>query len=109
MVFDRVIRRTGTPAGSVELLLLEAMRLLRDDGAKWISLGVSPLAKLEVKNDPGESLVSRWPPYFSVTFSGSIISNLCTILKASFGLLNGALPYVAFTTSGVRTIACFRF
>jgi phosphatidylglycerol lysyltransferase len=42
--FIDVIRRRDTPAGSVELLMLEAMRLLKEEGAKHISLGVAPLA-----------------------------------------------------------------
>jgi membrane associated rhomboid family serine protease len=44
--FIDVIRRRDTPAGCVEMLMLEAMRLLKEEGAKHISLGVAPLAPI---------------------------------------------------------------
>jgi membrane associated rhomboid family serine protease len=50
--FIDVIRRKETPAGCVELLMLQAMRMLKDQGFKCVSLGVSPLsreANLQVK------------------------------------------------------------
>lgn len=41
-----VMRRAHTEAGTTELLVLESMRLLREQGAKDISLGIAPLSNL---------------------------------------------------------------
>jgi len=41
------IRRKNTPAGATELLILKAMKLLHDQGAEEVSLGISPLSGLE--------------------------------------------------------------
>jgi membrane associated rhomboid family serine protease len=46
--FIDVIRRRDTPAGCVEMLMLESMRLLKEEGAKHVSLGVAPLATAAV-------------------------------------------------------------
>jgi membrane associated rhomboid family serine protease len=62
--FIDVIRRNDSPAGCVELLMLEAMKILRSQGAKCISLGVSPLAKLDTSRAAGDSFASRITPYF---------------------------------------------
>lgn len=43
-----LLRRDDSPPGSTELLLLNSMRLLKEAGAKEISLGVAPLSKLEL-------------------------------------------------------------
>ncbi len=40
-------RRNNAPAGTTELLTLQAIRLLRNSGANEISLGVSPLSQIE--------------------------------------------------------------
>lgn len=42
-----LIRRSDTPAGSTELLLLQAMRILRESGALEVTMGVAPLSGLE--------------------------------------------------------------
>ncbi len=42
-----LIRRSDSPAGSTELLLLQAMRILRESGAKIATMGVAPLSGLE--------------------------------------------------------------
>jgi hypothetical protein len=42
-----VMRRQHTPSGTTELLIIEAMRLLKEQGFKLISLGVAPLADME--------------------------------------------------------------
>jgi lysylphosphatidylglycerol synthetase-like protein (DUF2156 family)/membrane associated rhomboid family serine protease len=42
-----LFRRSDSPAGSTELLLLSAMRLLRQTGAEWASTGIAPLSGLE--------------------------------------------------------------
>jgi membrane associated rhomboid family serine protease len=44
--FIDIIRRRDTPAGCVEMLMMESMRLLKEEGAKHISLGVAPLATI---------------------------------------------------------------
>jgi len=49
--FVDLIRWQDSPPGSVELLMLESMRLLKQQGAKYISLGVAPLSDLG--NQPG--------------------------------------------------------
>ena len=45
-----ILRREASPVGTVELLVLEAMRILKEGGAREVSLGVAPLSGLE-----------RWP------------------------------------------------
>lgn len=45
--FVDILRRTQAPAGTTELLILEAARLVRAQGAREVSLGVSPLADLD--------------------------------------------------------------
>lgn len=45
-----VLRKSDTPAGSIEFLLGETMKILRSQGAETVSLGVAPLAALESKN-----------------------------------------------------------
>ena len=42
-----LIRTPKSPVGSTELLMLESMRLLHEQGSKWVSLGVAPLANLK--------------------------------------------------------------
>jgi membrane associated rhomboid family serine protease len=42
-----LIRRTETPAGTTELLLLQTMKLLKESGAIEVTLGVAPLSGLE--------------------------------------------------------------
>lgn len=54
--FIDVIRREDAPVGSVEFLFLEAMSLLHQQGAAEVSLGVSPLARL----DGPEGYRSSW-------------------------------------------------
>lgn len=39
-----VMRRSSTPAGTTEFLILSAMRMLKECGAKSVTLGVAPLA-----------------------------------------------------------------
>lgn len=52
--FADVVRRPGARAGTMELLILEAMRLLSAEGFAEVRLGLAPLADL----DPRE----RWSP-----------------------------------------------
>ena len=42
-----LLRRSDAPIGATEFLVLEALRLLKDQGAKEVTLGVSPLSQLE--------------------------------------------------------------
>lgn len=49
-----VMRRSDSPAGTVELLLLESMRLLKSEGAEHISLGIAPLSNLDRAHDRAE-------------------------------------------------------
>ncbi len=42
-----LMRRQGSPAGSIELLLLRSMKLLREAGAEEATLGLAPLSFLE--------------------------------------------------------------
>jgi membrane associated rhomboid family serine protease len=42
-----LIRRPDSPAGSTELLLLQAMRLLREQGAAVCTMGVAPLSGID--------------------------------------------------------------
>ncbi|OFZ83406.1 MAG: hypothetical protein A2583_08535 [Bdellovibrionales bacterium RIFOXYD1_FULL_53_11] len=41
-----ILRRKDSPPGTTELLICEAMRLLKNEGASWVSLGVSPLSRI---------------------------------------------------------------
>lgn len=54
-----LLRRHVTPAGSTELLILEAMRILKSGGAQDVSLGVAPLAELRPFADPDHPLTYR--------------------------------------------------
>jgi membrane associated rhomboid family serine protease len=67
--FIDVIRRSDSPAGCVEFLMLEAMRQLKADGAKCISLGVSPLARV-ASTDPFENTtwLARGQDFFFANF-----------------------------------------
>lgn len=42
-----VLRRTSTPVGSTELLILQSMRLLSEQGFEQVSLGIAPLSGLD--------------------------------------------------------------
>lgn len=46
--FIDLLRHSASPAGSTELLMIEAIRLLKMAGAQEISLGVSPLSNLHL-------------------------------------------------------------
>ncbi len=59
--FIDLIRRSEIPAGATELLTLQAMKILRNSGADAISLGVSPLAGLDLVNDYPFAQKSRHP------------------------------------------------
>jgi len=45
--FVDLIRKSDAPAGSTELLILEAMKIVHAQKYDWVSLGVSPLAGLK--------------------------------------------------------------
>lgn len=45
--FVDLLKRNDAPPGTAEIILLEAMRILKEEGTKWISLGLSPLSGLE--------------------------------------------------------------
>lgn len=45
--FVDLLKRKDAPPGSTEIILLEAMRILKEQGAQWISLGLSPLSGME--------------------------------------------------------------
>lgn len=47
--FNDLLRKRLSPPGTAELLMLEAMRLLRDEKYEWVTTGVSPLARLDEK------------------------------------------------------------
>jgi membrane associated rhomboid family serine protease len=67
--FIDVIRRSDSPAGCVEFLMLEAMRQLKAEGAKCISLGVSPLARVQSPDDiESKSFVARAQGFFFENF-----------------------------------------
>jgi hypothetical protein len=52
-----VMRRQSTEPGTTELLLLETMRLLKEEGAREVTFGVAPLAGLE--NAPEKQRLSK--------------------------------------------------
>ena len=45
--FVDLIRWSHSPPGTTELLILEAMKILKQEKAAWVSLGVSPMAGME--------------------------------------------------------------
>ena len=53
-----VIRRQNAPTGATELLILGAMKILKEGGAKTISLGIISLAGLEEK-DPDHIMLGK--------------------------------------------------
>jgi phosphatidylglycerol lysyltransferase len=81
-----LLRRHVTPAGSTELLILEAMRILRDSGAKDVTLGVAPLADLRPFPDPDHPMTYRvldlGGAIFSTTFSRFTSSSSSLIRRA---------------------------
>lgn len=48
-----LLRKTDSPPGATELLLLESMRLLKESGAKMVTLGVAPLSGLILEKEAG--------------------------------------------------------
>jgi phosphatidylglycerol lysyltransferase len=55
-----VFRRERSPAGATEILLLEAMRILKSQGAERISLGVAPLSDLGPEVCPERTWLTRF-------------------------------------------------
>jgi membrane associated rhomboid family serine protease len=58
--FVDVCRRREAPPGSTELLILEAMRLLKVRGAEIISMGVAPLSDLDLTTAPSYHRLVRF-------------------------------------------------
>lgn len=55
--FETIVRHTDAPNGTVELLIDTAMRSLADEGARYVSLGLAPLAG--VVPEPGRHRALR--------------------------------------------------
>lgn len=55
-LIEQIIRGSGAPNGTAELMLDAAMRALAAEGAEYITLGLSPLSRAAQLFQPGQSL-----------------------------------------------------
>lgn len=48
---DVIRRRNSAVSGEIELIIYEAFQILKNDGVKWCSMGLAPLANISNKED----------------------------------------------------------
>ncbi len=58
-LFEQIVRGTGTPNGTTELLIDSAMRDLAADGAAWITLGLAPLSRAAAGAETSQGALVR--------------------------------------------------
>jgi len=51
-LYDLTRRRPDAPAGTIELLFSTALERLREEGAAWLHLGLTPMTRLDPANEP---------------------------------------------------------
>ncbi|MDQ2931200.1 MAG: DUF2156 domain-containing protein [Gemmatimonadota bacterium] len=63
-LIEQIVRGTGAPNGTSELLVDAAMHALADEGAEYVTLGLAPLSRHATYSEPGVPiwlrLVLRW-------------------------------------------------
>jgi phosphatidylglycerol lysyltransferase len=57
---EDLMRVPGAVNGATELLVVEALRMLAADGARFASLGIAPLRRSDEQIDPRARWLSRW-------------------------------------------------
>lgn len=126
--FADLVRRPTAKAGTMELLLLTAMRRLYDDGAAEVRLGMAPLADLDPRQTrslPGRALAwaagrrllydfrgnaafkrklqpTRWEPLYLVTPTPPTLSTLRAVLDVH---LPGGVVHALSQTWAARPVA----
>ena len=80
-----VLRRTQSPVGTTELLILMTMSHLRNQGAREISLGVAPLAGLDSPGFQGSSTGQRILKFFHRNFKAFYNFDSLKVFKEKFG------------------------
>ena len=68
--FNDIIRSSKVRAGSNDLLIIESMRILRNEGVEEVRLGMCPLAELN-ENNPHYSMLTKIYKYYHFGYSFS--------------------------------------